>query len=205
MSRLALLLIATIFPLLPSCMGVYMKENTYKATSESSSINGADVRIALKPMGGATYGSLSAMVVGIGAGKTDGPFIWRVEAEGEEGVHEKLWVNRVTVTTSNTDRSEPLPKEHLDFHSEFKPMKGKDNAGKTFANHQFPGKLEVYPNTDGDITIKANVSVQSNSGVKSDTITFSLIPDSSNGFDSIFIPTEIMNSFGGKDPTEWNW
>jgi len=186
-------------------MGVYLNENTYLATSDSVDINGAKVKVALKPMGGKSYGSASAMVVGLGAGSTDGPFIWRVEAEGEEGVHEKLWGNSISVKTGINEKSEPFPKEHLDFHSKFKPMKGKDNADKTFANHQFPGKLEVYPKKDGEITVTANISVKSNTSTRSKSLKFTLSPDSSKGFESIFIPTEIIKSFGGKDPTEWNW
>lgn len=205
MYRLTLLLLSSVSLILPSCMGVYLNENDYQASSPSTQINGADVRIALKPMGGKSYGSASAMVVGVGAGSTDGPFIWRVEGEGVEGVHEKLWVNNIKVTTGATGRSEPLPKNYLDFSSEFKPMKGKANAGKSFANHQFPGKLEVYPKKDGAITIKADVSVKTNKSIQRKTLNYSLSPNASKGFDSIFIPTEIIKSFGRKDPTEWQW
>lgn len=205
MKKISLFALALFCLVLPSCMGVYLNENTYQATSKGTDINGADVRIALKPMGGTSYGSLSAMVVGVGAGSTDGPFIWRVEAEGVEGEHQKLWVNSITVSTSKTGRKEPLPKEFLNVHSKFKQMKGKENAGKSFANHQFPGKLEVYPKKDGDISIIADVSVQSTKGVRRKTLKFELAPNSSKGFDSIFLPTEIINSFGKKDPTEWNW
>lgn len=198
-----LLIVCSSF-LSTSCVSFWLKEKTYKASSDSTKINGADVRIALKPNGGQSYGTISAMVVGLGAGTLDGPFFWRVEAEGVEGVHQKLWVNDITVTTSNTDRSEPLPKEHLNYSSEFKPMKGKENAGKTFANHQFPGMLEVYPEKDGDITITADVSVMSVSGTQRKRLRYTLSPDTSKGFDTIFIPTEIITSWG-EDPTEWNW
>ena len=207
MKRFSLLLGSLILSIaLPSCVGFYLNENTYQATSEGTDINGADVKIALKPMGGKSYGSISALVVGIGAGSTDGPFIWRVEATGQEGVHESIWVNFIQVSTSETERSEPLPQEYLGGETQFIQMKGKDNADKSFANHQFPGKLEVYPKKDGEISIKADISVKTVNGqVRRKVLKYTLSPDSSKGFESVFIPTEIINSFGGEDPTEWDW
>jgi len=202
----ALLLLAGIGLLLSSCMGFYLRDNSYEATTKPVVINDAEVKIALKPMGGDTYGSISAMVVGFGAGKTDGPFIWRVEGVGQEGVHEYIWVNNLTVETSLTKRSEPYDRKLLNFKSPFEPMKGKENAGKAFANHQIYGKLLVYPKEDGDIKITASVSVKKVSGeIETKKIVFKLIPNSGNKFESIFLPTEIINSFGGQDPTEWDW
>ena len=69
-----------------SCVGVYLRDNTYEASTKPVDINGAQVKIAVKPMGGKGYGSLSALVIAIGAGSTDGPFIWRVEGEGQDFV-----------------------------------------------------------------------------------------------------------------------
>ena len=189
-----------------SCVGVYLRDNTYEASTKPVDINGAQVKIAVKPMGGKGYGSLSALVIAIGAGSTDGPFIWRVEGEGQEGDQSYLWVNNINVETANTNRNEPYDKKFLNFKSEFKPQKGKKNAGKTFANHQIHGELLVYPKVDGEITITASVSVKNNDGkIETKTIVFKLAPNSSNEFESIFLPTEIINSFGKEDPTEWKW
>ena len=190
--------------LFTSCLGMYIRDNNYTASTQPVEINGAKVKIALKPNGGQSYGSASAMLVGFGAGKTDGPFIWRVEGEGLDGIHDSLWVNNIHVRTSTTNRSEPFDQKLLNYRSEFKPLKGKDNAGKTFANHQIPGELLVYPKKDGDITITASVSVRNTSQkTQTKTISFELAPKSSNTFENIFIPTEIINSFGGEGPTEW--
>lgn len=202
----SLLLITSLSLVFTSCMGIYLKENTYEASTTPVEINGADVKIAVKPMGGDMYGSFSAMLVGFGAGKTDGPFIWRVEGLGKTEEQLSLWVNDIKVETSTTNRSELFDKKLLNFKADFKPMKGKENAEKTFANLQIPGELLVYPKKDGDIKITANVSVKNTAGViKSKTIVFHLKPNSSNEFESVFLPTEIINSFGKKDPTEWTW
>jgi hypothetical protein len=45
------------------------------------------------------------------AATLDGPFIWRIEAEGVEGEHQTMVVHRVKVTT--TKRSERYPQKHL--------------------------------------------------------------------------------------------
>jgi len=207
MRRLLLLAFASSLSLIfTGCMGMYLRDNSYEATTKPVEINGAEVKIAVKPMGGDMYGSFSAMLVGFGAGKTDGPFIWRVEGSGNEDEHLYLWVNSIKVETSLTKRSEPYDKKLLNFKSEFKPMKGKENKGKSFANHQIYGELLVYPKKDGDIKITANVSVKNKVGkIESKTIVFQLKANSSNEFESVFLPTEIINSFGKKDPTEWNW
>jgi len=206
MKPLKFFLIGLISTFFTSCIGAHLQDNNYSSSTEPVDINGAEVKIALKPNGGQSYGSFSALAVGLAAGKTDGPFIWRVEGRGKEGTHESLWVNDITVKTSITKRSEPFDTKLLSFKSDFKPLKGKSNAGLTFANHQIPGELLVYPKKDGDVTITANISVKkTNQKTQSKTILFKLSPESSNKFESIFIPTEIINSFGQEDPTEWDF
>ena len=186
------------------CVGMYVRENTYSATTAPATINGAQVQIALKPMGGDSYGSVSAMVVGIGAGKTDGPFIWRVEGQGQAGIHRDLYVNHLMVETSATQRSEPYDKKLLNFRAEFSPLKKEPQS--SFANYQIPGKLKVYPETDGTITVTAQVTVTTyDEKVESKTIKATLHPKSFHNYESVFIPTEIYNSFGAEDPTEWKW
>ncbi len=189
-----------------SCAGFYIRNNTYEAATKPVLINGAEVKVGLKPMGGSTWGSFSALIVNIGAGSTDGPFIWRIEANGKEGDQAKLWVNSIHVATTTTNRSENYDPKLLKGKADFKPLRGKKNAGLTFANYQVFGELLVYPKKDGEITVTANVSVENSSGkVETKTIVFKLNPESSNDYENIFIPTEIINSFGQEDPTEWEW
>ena len=78
-----------------------MKDHGFRKTS-SVEINETKVNSAVKPMGGKDGISLPAMVYSAGTGSLDGPFRWRVEAVGEEGVHEWIHVNRATVTTEKT-------------------------------------------------------------------------------------------------------
>jgi hypothetical protein len=82
---------------------MYIKDHGFRKT-EAVEINGASVKSALKPRGGSRGFAISAMIIATGTGTLDGPFLWRVEAEGQEGVHEWLRVNKAKVTTETTKR-----------------------------------------------------------------------------------------------------
>jgi len=134
--------------LLSSCGHIYTKSHSYQK-SGTVTINGAKVRGAVKPEGGKGGVSMSAMVYMAGAATLDGPFRWRIEAEGVEGSHQSLRLQRVKVITSKTKRSEWYPSEHLGKAVPFKPFK--KEPGKVFANFQIPGKLKVYPSLPAEI------------------------------------------------------
>ncbi len=187
---------------LGSCGHIYTKSNTYSKVS-GVDINGAIVRSAVKPNGGKGGLSLSAMVYMAGAASLDGPFLWRIEAEGKEGVHEKLIVHRLKVDTSKTKRSEWFPQERLGRYARFKPVPKK--PGVTFANYQIPGELEVMPKEDGDIQITADVSVVSNQRTQRKIIQFNMASSKESDTEFLFIPGEIVKSFGKEDPTMWNF
>lgn len=192
---------------LSSCAQLFVKEKTYKATG-GLQLNGAKVASNVKPMGGKSGVSVSAMVYNAGFGETDGPFLWRVEAVGQEGVHESLTVHKILVKTEKTGRSEPYPAKMLGVASPFELMKGKDNekAGKVFAKYQMPGKLEVFPEVDGKITMEADISIKTVNGKRERTkATFAMVPSVGRETHTIFLPTEIVGSLGRKDPTEWDW
>jgi len=183
---------------LSSCASFFLKEKSYE-TEGTSEVNGAIVGSAVKPMGGEQGFSFSAMIVGVGAGVSDGPFLWRIEAEGEEGVHETLTVHRLQVTTEKTGRSEPFPGEWLGKAVAFEPYVQKEKAGKTFAKVQLPGKLEVYPEIDGAIVMEARGRVERQ------RVKFAMNPTEDRRTETLFVPTELVKSFGKKDPTEWTW
>ena len=187
--------------LFPSCATMYMKDHGFRETP-AVEVNGAQVKSGLKPMGGSAGMAFSAMVVAAGTGTTDGPFLWRVEAEGQEGVHEYLRVNKIRVTTSKTKRDEWYPRQNLNVNAPFKKIPGE--KGKNFAQYQIPGKLTVMPREDGEITIHLNISVKANGRVQSEWIKFKLEPETKWKNDSVFLPTEIVKSVRG-NPREWNW
>ncbi len=178
-----------------------LKDHGFRETP-AVGVNGAQVRSGLKPMGGKSGVSLSAMVFMAGTGSTDGPFLWRVEAEGKEGVHEWLRVNKVRVTTTTTQRDEWYPTSKLGINAEFKKVPGEE--GVTFAQYQIPGRLSVLPRVDGKISIHMNVSVRAAGKTESEWIKFELEPESKWKSDSVFLPTEIVKSVRG-NPREWNW
>lgn len=187
--------------LLSSCGHIYTKSHTYQKSS-TVEINGAHVGSSVKPMGGKSGFALSAMVYMAGAATLDGPFIWRIEAEGQEGVHQSMVVHRVKVTTSTTKRSEWYPAYHLGYTQHFKPFK--KEPGKTYSVFQIPGKLKVYPRTDGDITILADVSVKSKKRTQRRLVKFQLKSDTTKDVEFINLPAEIIKG-SQKDPREWKW
>ncbi len=180
---------------------MYMKDHGFRETP-SVEVNGAQVKSGLKPMGGKAGIAISAMIVAGGTGTLDGPFLWRVEAEGVEGVHEYLRVNKIRVSTKTTKRDEWYPQSKLGVNAEFEKIPGE--KGKTFAQYQIPGKLTVMPREDGETLIHLNVSVKAKGLVKSKWIKFKLEPESKRKTETIFIPTEIVKSVRG-NPREWDW
>lgn len=204
MKRLSQLVLLAIFGLQCSCTQAILKEKTYLATG-GQTLNGAKVNSAVKPMGGEAGMSFSAMVYSAAAGSLDGPFLWRIEAEGEEGVHESLIVHRLSVHTEKTGREEPFPGKWLGIKAPFEPYKDKKKAGKVFAKFQPPGKLEVFPEEDGEIEVKALVSVKTKTKTERGELTFKMVPSSKRKVETVFLPSEVVKSFGKKDPTQWAW
>jgi len=186
---------------LSSCGHIFTKGHTY-TKSQTVEINGAQVGGAVKPMGGKSGFSLSAMVYMAGSATLDGPFIWRIEAEGKEGEHQSMVVHRIKVITSETKRSEWYPTNNLGYLTPFKPFK--KEPGKVFAVFQIPGKLKVYPREDGDIKILADVSVTSTNGTRRKQIKFDLKADTIDDVEFFSLPAEIANS-SDDDPREWPW
>ena len=90
------------------CVGFYGTRSTYGGQG-GAEVNGAVVSMAVKPEGtsGGSY-AVTAMVVGVAVANLDGPFRWRIEAEGKEGVHEALYVQRLrTVTALSAGKATP--------------------------------------------------------------------------------------------------
>ncbi len=197
----ATLLLGSASLLLSSCASMIMKDHGFQKTS-SVEINGAQVNSGVKAMGGSGGLAISALFFAAGTGTLDGPFIWRVEAEGKEGEHEWLRLNEARVTTEATKRSEPFPKEHLGQRSKFIPIPNEE--GKTFAKFQLPGKLTVFPRDDGKIKIHLNVSVRANGRTVTKWVLFEMEPESKWKKETIFLPVEIVKNFHG-NPREWDW
>jgi len=187
--------------MLCSCGHIFTKSHSYHK-SATVTINGAQVGSAVKPEGANGGFSVSAMVYMAGSATLDGPFSWRIEAEGKDGVHKSLTVHRVKVITSKTKRSEWYPSQYLGVA---KPFKGyKKEPGKSFANFQIPGRLKVYPRTDGDITVIADISVTTTQKTERRQVKFKLGAGTTKKVDFISLPAEIIKG-SHKDPREWDW
>ncbi|MGJ8657857.1 MAG: hypothetical protein ACSHX6_15525 [Akkermansiaceae bacterium] len=188
---------------LASCGHIFTKSDTYD-TSSAVTINGAKVSSGVKPMGGDGGMALSAMIYMAGSAKLEGPFIWRIEAEGEADEHTRLVVHRLKVETSKTNRKEWYPEGKLGEYVKF--INYKREPGKSYAVYHIPGKLSVFPDKDGDIIIFADVTISSKTDSERKVVKFSL-PAEQNKKEKefIFFPAEIVKGFGQRDPREWGF
>ena len=69
---------------------------------------------------------------------------------------------------------------------------------------QIPGKLKVYPQEDGDISILADVSVTSTEAVGRSLVRFNLVAETTKDVEFISIPSEIIKG-SSEDPRDWEW
>lgn len=184
-------------------MGLIAKQHSYgpSASSPPVTLGGAKVRLQLKPEGtsGGNF-AVTAMVVGATVATLDGPFRWRFEATDGSGKLEYLVVHRIRTRTGKTGRDEWYPTEHLGKRADFTKPKGA--AGPTRAIYEMPGLLQVKPREDGDLEITADLSVTGAGGTVRKQVRFRLSPAEGRRDEFVFIPTEIVKSFGQK-PEEW--
>jgi len=186
---------------LTSCGHIYTKKVGY-AESSISEVNGAKVNAAFRPNGGNGSFSFSALVYTAGAAKLEGPFLWRMQAQGEEGKHESMIIHRVKVLTSKTKREEWFPTEYLGKPIEFQPYK--KTPGQSFAYFQMPGELKVLPEEDGAVSLLVDVTIKTLSKSERKTVRYSMAPSTKSDVEFIFLPTEIVNSFS-PDPRAWSY
>lgn len=185
---------------LSSCGHIYTKKDTY-ARPEGVVVNGAQVTSAVEPQGDSGSMSFSAMVYMVGGASLKGPFKWRIEAEGKDGVHERLTVHRLKVLTEETKREEWFPADRLGSVT-FKPVP--DEADVVFAAYELPGTLEVYPEKDGAFKVIVDVSVKTKSRTQRKLVKFHMARSKESGTEFLFLPTEIAKGWK-KSPRDWQW
>lgn len=185
-------------------MGIMAGKRTYDSGTSSSStrVNGADVRLRVKPEGsaGGSY-VLSAMVVSAAVATLDGPFRWRIEATGELGLHQSIILHRLKTRTSKTKREEWYPASHLGRRADF--VKLRDEPGKSRARYDIPGLLKVKPREDGTLEILADLTVVTASNRERKLVRFRLDPADKREDEFIFLPAEIVKSIGS-DRSTWD-
>jgi hypothetical protein len=185
-----------------SCVSLMAKKHTYAASSSAVRVNGAQVRMQVKPEGtdGGSY-AMSAMVVSAVVATMDGPFRWRIEATGEVGKQESLVIHRIRTRTTKTKRDEWYPKSHLGKRADFKVAKGE--AGPARATYEIPGLLVVKPREDGVMEIFVDLTVTTLGKRERKLVLFRMDPSQTRQDEFIFLPTEIVKGFG-KSPADWN-
>lgn len=186
----------------PGCMSFYGNRSTYGQTGGGAPINGATVTMQVKPEGtsGGSY-AMSAMVVGAAVANLDGPFRWRIDAVGKEGVHEAMYVRRLRTVTSITKRDEWFPESWLGKRTDF--VRKKSYApGEVRAVFDIPAKLDVKPSVDGALDVFADVIIVAKGSRVRKTVKFHLDPASKKDREVVFIPAEIVTGIG-KPMSEW--
>ncbi len=195
--------VALIFGLLGSagCMNLVAKKHTYAAASSPVRVNGADIRMQVKPEGtdGGSY-ALSAMVVTAAVATFDGPFSWRLEATGKAGELESLVVHRIHTRTGKTKRDEWYPASHLNKRADFKPVKADLTSSR--AVYPIPGLLVVKPREDGNLVVTVDLTVRAHGRAERKLVRFRMDPSEKRGDEFIFLPAEIVENIG-KSPAEW--
>jgi hypothetical protein len=141
------------------------------------------------------------MVVGVRLANMDGPFRWRIEAVGEEGVHEAMYVQNLRTVTAVTKKDERYPQRWLGQRIDF-VRKSSDKAGEVRAVFEIPGLLQVKPEEDGALTVYADVIVVAKGRRERGVVKFGLSPTDKSEKEVIFLPAEIVSSIG-KPMSEW--
>jgi len=182
---------------LSNCASLISEKNTYSHEGPSVKINGADVRMQVSPQGTADGSvALTAMVVSTAIAKLEGPFRWRIEAQGDAGVHESLVVHRLHTSTELSKRREWYPAHLLNQKANFRASK--EQPGLARVRYEIPGLLKVDSQTDGVLTILADISVRSTQGSERKVVRFRLAPQHKKANEMIFLPVEIVKT-AGKD------
>lgn len=170
-------------------------KHTYQPIGTGGDVGGARIGVAFKPEGtrpGAIM--VSAMVVGAGVATFDGPFRWRIEAVGDEGVHRSLIIHRIHTRTGRTNREGWYPSSQLGRRADFKKIA--DRPGKSRARYLVPGLLEVFPEKDGKLEVRLDLSVVRVDRTVRKTVTFTFDPSVKSQNEFIFIPKEIAEGVG---------
>jgi len=188
---------------LTSCVSLRANKHTYESgvSSPMVKVNGAEIRLNLKPEGTAdgSY-AVSAMVVSAAVATLDGPFSWRVVATGDQGVHESVIVHRIRTRTTLTKRDEWFPTKHLGERADFLP--NKKIEGKSRAIYRIPGLLKVMPREDGALEVLVDLTVRAQGRGERKLVRFRLDPAQKRQDEFIFLPTEIITSIG-KPMSDW--
>jgi hypothetical protein len=184
-----------------SCVSLIASKHTYSASSSAVRVNGADIRMQVKPEGtdGGSY-ALSAMVVSAAVATFDGPFRWRLEATGQAGNHDSLVIHRIHTRTGKTKRDEWYPVAHLGKRAVFCVVKSAPASSR--AVYPIPGLLIVKPREDGNLEVTVDLTVTANGHRERKLVRFRMDPSQKRQDEFIFLPAEIVSSIG-KSPSEW--
>ena len=145
--------------------------------------------------------TLSAMVVSAAVATLEGPFRWRLNATGVAGKQKSLVVHRIRTRTSKSSRDEWYPVSYLGKRADFSPRSG--SATVTRAIYPIPGLLKVQPKEDGALDVFVDLTVNSAGKSERKLVHFRMDPSDKRQDEFIFVPTEIVKSFG-QSTADWD-
>ncbi|SHK37486.1 hypothetical protein SAMN02745181_3717 [Rubritalea squalenifaciens DSM 18772] len=187
---------------LVSCGHIHTKSVTYSNQSPAQ-VNQAIVSTELQPQGGKPGLSVSAMVYMAGSAQLEGPFKWRIMATGKDGLHESMTLHRVSIRTTKSQRKDVYPSSQLPDDIPF--VTYEKTPGVSYAVCQFPGLLEINPAEDGTSHMSVDLTIRSKAKAIRKTVHFTLVRSDEKETKFLFLPSEIAQSFGPKDPRQWKW
>lgn len=190
-----------VLPAATGCMSLNASRHTFALSSPKAHVNGADIRMQVKPEGTENGSfSFSAMVVTAAVATFDSPFRWRLEATGKSGDQQSLVIHRIHTRTAKTKRDEWYPLAHLGRRADFKPLK--ETPDKNRAVYGIPGLLVVKPREDGALEITVDLTVTAHGRNERKLVRFRMEPAQNRQDEFIFVPVEIATSIG-KPMSEW--
>ncbi len=184
------------------CMSVYLKMRDYKAptqdlTSVPIEINGAQIRILVSPVERELQG-----IKGRRSEQMSPLLRWRVEAQGIEGVHQKLGASTLSICTEQSLQSKRLSRRS---YASFEPMQSERNQGKVLARCLMPSVLEFDTQNNRSTTIDVLIAVQNTRRIDHRKVRVTLNPNFYKNPDATFLPTTVVKGIGKYDPVVWGW
>jgi hypothetical protein len=199
--------IIAILVTLSNCASLIAKKNTYQSDGPAATVNGAKIRLQVNPQGAENGAiSFSAMILSTSIATMEGPFHWRIEATGQPNIHRHITLHRIHTSTETSKRNEWYPSAKLPIRAEFHSPS--DPSQPCRATCQIPGLLQVKSQEDGKLRIRADVSVTTIHGSERKMLSFLLDPTQKRADEFIFLPVEIVRSFGKSwdemDESSWD-
>ena len=189
----------------PATSGVWRK-------SPGAWVNGAEVFSNVEALKGVGMIEKEKLIYRASTQNFDGPLRWQFMAEGTQGEHLTMRVDRMQISTSRTKRSvkiphsmlggesafvlEKLPKPKRSFKKKSKEELERDAAmlakkPRWLASYTLPDTFQLYPKADGKVVVAAKIVVTTEKGAQSEWVNFALLPNTNRSKSFTFRQTMV--------------